>query len=322
MLISSSVTFSFEDSWEEPREFNLKIQKIPEDASVYLDGKELDEDEVKLPVNQSHVLKVIHPDFLSKQVEVISPDGKNMKLDIELEPRSSMIEFELRPPNTIVEVNGVLQEVIDNKIHLAPGRYLFRFAAPQYYSQIEELVVGINKDYHREINLIFNDPLLPSSSKKITFRLDYNPYIYQNKEGWFSPIPLQMHAEYKYVSMGMGFYWLNEKDEKHQGQTHQLKREDHYDLWGELRLISPYFKKFKVNASFLYGNRISKYKSYSQSSAKEIIQSYSGMGIGMRYYFFPKFSTHIQMQQLGMRDRDTKKVRFEARSIVGFSFEF
>lgn len=322
MLISSFVSFSYDDSWEEHKEFNLKIHKIPHNAHVYLDGKEINEDELKLRAFESHVLKVIHPDYLSKQVEVISSDGKDMKLDIELEPRSSTIEFDLNPKNTIIEINGSIQEPLDGKIHLPPGRYLLKYAASQHYPEIEEIVIGVNKDYHREINLSYNDPNLPPSSKKLTLRLDYNPYVYQNKEGWFSPIPLQMHAEYKYVSMGMGFYWLNQKDEKHQGQTHLLKRQDHYDLWGELRIISPYWKKFKLNASLLYGNRISKYKSYSQSSAKEIIQSYSGFGIGIRYYFVPVFSTHIQLQQLGMKDRDIKNIRHEARSIVGFSFEF
>lgn len=324
LLFNSTFIFSQAiEEMEEIQEFNLKINKTPQDAAVYLDGKEIETDEIKLKVNEPHLLKVIHPDYLSKQVEVNSVDGKDMKLDIELEPRSSSIEFDLNPPDTVIEINGSIHQLIDNKIHLPAGRYLFRYAAPQHYSEIEEIVIGNNKDYKREIHLTYNDPNLPPSSKKLTLRLDYNPYIYQSKEGWFSPIPLQVHAEYKYISMGMGFYWLTEKDEKfRQGQSTLFKREDHYDLWGELRFITPYFKKFKANTSLIYGNRISKYKSYSDSSTNEVIQSYSGYGLGLRYYFVSNFSIHLQLQQLGMKNRDDQKIRHEFRTVMGFSFEF
>jgi hypothetical protein len=311
----------------DPIHTKLHLEVYPDDAKVEYMGKVQDDSDFKLHVAKPHRFKFSHPDYLSQEIELFYQYPETVNRTISLEPKTSTLRYEVDPHNALIEIDGIEANVIDGKIHVKPGSKNIRITKKGFFEYHENVFVNPNRDYPlKVIQLRSDDENTSPSDKKLSFRVDYNPFMYHEDRGRFALVPLAFHIEWHYVSLGIGYSWINEKDEAEETEkiqgSNQVMETDYSDVYGTFRLISPKFGPFKFYVSKTIGSVTKKERSWDDRVVTESTQNYEGTGGGFRIYFKPKWSMHAEFNRLNFEDKETKLKHSADRMQVGFSYEF
>jgi hypothetical protein len=306
-------------------EFSLQLKVEPSDAKVVYEGREVSEEVLRLPVGRPVRLSISHKDYLPQEVNLIQYQPEDIQKEVSLEPRASSLSFDIRPYDAVVEVDGEVVRPYEGKIYVRPGHRFIKISHKGHYPYYQSLDIAPNRDYPlKVVRLTYDDENIPPSDRRYTFRLEYNPFMYQEDRGWFANVPLSLHWEWHYISLGFGYSFVNEIRERNEGDNIQKRDIDIRDTWMVARLISPPWQGYKFFVSAVQGNRDIKFLDYGweQEQAIKTQKTFRGLGGGMRGYLRPRWSLHVEYLELKLQERDTNSIQKERRLQAGVAYEF
>lgn len=301
--------------------FNLNVE--PEDARVEVNGKVMNERPLKLQVEVLHKFKVSHPDYDSEEFEFIPQFAAKTERDVYLEPKKSYLTFIIHPQPATVEVDGRIFSS-NGKIPVDAGQRHIRISSPSFFDYEEKIEIEPNRHYPvRTIYLKDNSKDISPSDKRVTFRFEYNPLTQYGQFGRVHLIPVALHLEWYYISLGFGVNQNTDSEEKDDPNGMKLKREKNFsDIYGTLRLITPRFGSFKYYAAYTNGETSTGVKGFEDKEPIKNTKVYYGYGLGTRGYLSPRWSIHLEIYQVKTKDKKLKTEEKSLRGLLGVGYEF
>ena len=244
-----------------------------------------------------------------------------------LEPKTSTLSYEVDPKDATIEIDGHEANVVDGRIHVKPGSKSIRIYRKGYFDFTDRVEVNPNRDYPlKVVQLRSDDASISPSDKLLAFRFYYNPFLYHEDRGRFALVPVAFHVEWYYISLGLGYSWINEKEDPDQSAqmpgSQQVSETDFNDAYVTLRLISPKIWRMKFYVGKTLGTVSKIEKNWEETQLSKKSETYEGQGGGVRFHFIPKWSMHGEYMRLKLEDKETNFKHSQDRFQLGFSFEF
>ncbi len=304
----------------------LQISLEPEEARIIFNGKEVESSAFKLPIGRVHKFKFTHPDYLAQEIEIATQVPEVVVRRITLEPKISTLRFVTNPQNATIEIDGNEVSHYDGKIHVTPGSKRVRIYKKHYFDHSEVIEVSPNRDYPpRFIYLKLDTENTSPSELGLSGRIDYNPFSFQGDRGRFHLIPVALHVEWYYISVGAGInHTVETEEEKDEyGNTHKSEK-NFGDMYGTVRLITPKMENLKLFGSYTTGSISQSYKRSDTTKVEKSSKNYKGFGGGARFYLSRTWSMHIEYFRTKTEFKQEEKVlkKDEDRIVTGFSYEF
>lgn len=311
----------------EPIHARVRLAVEPSDADIEYLGSVQRTTEFKLAVAKPHRFRFSHPDYLSQEIELYYQYPVDVLREIELEPKTSTLKYEVDPRNARIEIDGTEPNLVNGRIHLKPGVKRIAISKPGYFTHYETITVSPNRDYPLKVIQLRTDDINTSpTDKKLSYRFDYNPFIYHENRGRLAFVPVALHVEWYYISLGVGHSWVNEKeDPKPEDKipgSKLVSETDFNDTYATLRLISPRIGPFKFYVGKTFGTVSKIEKNWEDSRLSKKSETYEGQGGGFRFYFRPKWSIHGEYQRIKLEDKETNYKHSQDRFQAGVSYEF
>lgn len=304
----------------------LQVSIEPEDARIHFNGKEVESSAFKLPIGRVHKFRFTHPDYLSQEIEIATQVPEIVVKKINLEPKMSTLRFVVTPSNASIEIDGEEVTPYDGKIMVTPGRKRVRIFRKHYFDHSEVIDVGPNRDLApRYIYLKLDEENTSPSELGLSGRIEINPFTLQGEYGRGHMIPVALHVEWIYFSLGVGRLHTSEEGEKKDDMQNVWKTQKTYnDFYGSARLMTPKMEDIKLFASYTTGSINQSYKYSKVEKVQKSSKTYNGFGGGARFYFGRNWSMQVEYFRTKSELKREKEVikKEEDRIIAGFSYEF
>jgi hypothetical protein len=287
----------------------LKLETTPGNAQLELNGMVTKRRELRLPVGKVHKLKFTHPDYFTREVEWAPTEAEIYRKSIELDPRESYLRYEMVPENASITIDGRRVAPIDGKVAVRAGKRHIEITHPGYFSFKETMVIEANRDYPpKRVRLEYDHASVSPSDKDAVFRVEYNPLLKLDRVIYGMSLPLALHREFQYFSVGAGInmtsYYTGEGNERQRSIS---------ETYLTFRVISPRWGNFKLLGSYTVGD-------FSQATEQlpweeDLVErhAFSGFGLGLRYYLNPRWSLQGELFHLETR---------RERAVIGVGYEF
>ena len=275
----------------------------------------------KIQVGKTHKFTVSHPDYFSKEIELILHNPETVSEVVKLEPRPSTLTYNVYPSHAKIFVDGREMAPYKGKFDVEPGKKTITISANGYFTHEEEVYAGTNREYPlKVIHLKYDDQNIPVSDKGFAVRWELNPFGLYGKVGYGLLLPIALHLEYKYFSLGVGY----------NGSTYEKKNTKTYDnydvsiedLYATARIMTPTLNDMKFFISGTYGQYHHQAKDELAENEFSYTKSYQGVGGGIRYYITPKWSLHTEYFKINTIHLQTNIKKKEDRIIMGLAYEF
>lgn len=300
----------------------VDLEVFPDDARIVFQGNNVKAGSHKIQVGKTHKFTFSHPDYFTQELEFVLENPETVQKVVKLSPKPGTLYYEIHPWNASIYVDG--REVFTNKgrFEVEPGKHQIKIKAHSYFEYEEEVYVRANRDNAlRVVHLKYDDINAPLSDKGFVYRFELNPLHTLNQVGYGMYVPPALHFEYKYISIGGGFGWMNYKKKKDENfpEENEIDVEDFY---GTIRLISPSFWNMKIYAAGTMGQYHIKVRDHLGDDVSRMTKTYKGYGGGLRGYLTPKWSIHAEYYKVDTFDAQTNFKKKEDRVLAGFAYEF
>lgn len=306
----------------------LQLRVVPEEAKVEYLAQAQGDRNFKLRVAQHHRFRVSHPDYVAQEFELFYEYPSDITKEVVLEPKPSTLKYNVTPGSAQIEIDGNSAYEVDGKIQVKPGERKVRIFRHGYFDYTDTVEVEPNREYPQKVIKLQSDDInISPSDKHVALRFDYNPFLYHEDRGRLAYVPLAVHIEWYYISLGVGYSWINEKEEikdetmKIPG-SQEIIETDFRDTYATLRLISPRMGPFKFFIGKTMGNVTKREKNWEDTIIRKKEENYEGTGGGFRFYINPRWSFHGEYEKLIFEDKETQIQHKSDRFRAGFSYEF
>jgi hypothetical protein len=277
--------------------------------------------EVVETVGDKRTIRISHPDYVEQELVVGSSETEKM---IFLVPKPSYLSFVVEPQDAKIEINGNEVAAVNRKILVSPGEKYIRIFKKDFFEFTDKVLVAPNESYPaKKVRLKSDSRFISPSDKKLSLRLEYNPFILQNDMGVYHSIPFAVNLEWYYLSIGVGQAYTMTRNEKTDEFGKKFRNEDRWsDYYWTARLISPRMGPFKFNLSATKGSSQHTTKSYRQVDKLTTTKNYQGVGGGLRIYLGTKWSMHAEYFHVQSEIKETDLRQNEDRILSGVAYEF
>ncbi|MEH0862302.1 PEGA domain-containing protein [Halobacteriovorax sp. DPLXC-1] len=291
---------------------NLKVS--PRNAIVKVNGKSIEDSNLKLKASFEHQIILSHPDYYSLLYPVSIGEGEVLNLDLKMRPRESRVMIRSKPTGAGVyiddEYRGVTPILIrydrESKLRIVKEKFVsfegkLNFVPNRFMP--EKSITLYKTPPYEEGNWIFN----------------YNPIVIREGKGEFAHLPLRL--DYKLFS----YLWLYSEIEYTSNENDDGTTEDATRTESGVNLVI--YKSQNGYANLGYGflkeQKSHYYSDYQYdneiSSSQRSAQSYN-FNMGMTMFQYGKRNKNaylnIYIKRNEFRDFNEEEVK------IGIGFEF
>lgn len=206
---------------------NLSLNVKPSDATIYLNNFPQKVMKATLPVGQTSIIRVEHPDYESHEETLTPWFGQNPALNIQLKPKPAFISVISEPENSEIEIDGEYVGLTPlHDIAVKPGQReikVFKKGFEQFSTYVE---VKANS-YHKPMTPMLKKAKPPQKyiKKEIdiiddenddhyVLALTYIPVISKGKKIGYEHLPFLLEIRpYKYFS-AQAFFIMSQEENK------------------------------------------------------------------------------------------------------------
>lgn len=237
----------------EPRKASFKVSAKPIDASIYLNGRLIENNKVyELSILFDYILRVEHADYLQQSQRLeLSEDNLNLT-EVTLEAKRGSISIYSQTKGATIYLDGEdLGEGPIKKRQLSAGEHEVRLEKSGYITEIENIEIEPNRDMEPIILELRKESKIDKVRSKFHFKNNdedrdesvfqfiYNPIITElNKTSYYTyPLGLNLFI-FRYLSLGFDYRYTQ----------FESKDDNGYDITKEYSALSINTKLFLVRS--------------------------------------------------------------------------